>query len=166
MTKEIYIKITSPFQRDKDMAKALHKSNRVITGFVFVMYPLLLLALFLQKDPMLYRTIIVPLDGFIFVTVFRYLLNRPRPYETFGFEPVIKKDTKGKSFPSRHVFSAMIIAMTYVFCSPWQTVGYFLVGLAVILAAVRVFSGVHFISDVVAGLAAGILVAVIGYVIF
>ena len=67
--------------------------------------------------------------------------------------PVITKDTHGRSFPSRHVFSAFIIAFTVLICSPsasplWFT-GILLAVIAAIIACVRVISGVHFISDVV-----------------
>ena len=63
-------------------------------------------------------SIIVPLVGFVAVSVFRYIVNRPRPYEKFDMPPVIPKDTHGRSFPSRHVFSAFIIAFTVLICSP------------------------------------------------
>ena len=87
MRKEIYQKMTEPFRIDKEMAKAIHKSNKMITGLMFVLYPVLLLYLLLQRDAALAKAIIVPLDGFIIVTVFRYLINRPRPYEAFQMEP-------------------------------------------------------------------------------
>lgn len=165
MTKENYLKLTEPFRIDKEMAKSLHKANKVITVLVFCLYPLLLLYDLYMKDQALLRAILVPLDGFIIVTVFRYLVNRPRPYEYFGIEPVIKKDTKGKSFPSRHVFSATIIAMTFLLCSPWANIGWFLLVLSVFLGAVRVLSGVHYVSDVVVGFGLGVLAGVLGYMI-
>ena len=59
----------------------------------------------------------------------------------------------GRSFPSRHVFSAFIIAFTVLICSPAASplwfIGILLAVLAAIIACVRVISGVHFISDVV-----------------
>ena len=81
-------------------------------------------------------------------------------------EPVIQKDTKGKSFPSRHVFSATMIAMTYLLLSPWAPLGWFLLVIAVCLGAVRVIGGIHYISDVVAGILLGVLAGVIGYIVF
>ena len=49
---------------------------------------------------------------FVGLSVVRKIINAPRPYEKFDMPPVLEKDTKGKSFPSRHVFSVFIIAMT------------------------------------------------------
>ncbi|WP_443753365.1 phosphatase PAP2 family protein [Agathobacter rectalis] len=101
---------------------------------------------------MLALSIIVPLVGFTSVSVFRYIVNRPRPYERFDMPPVIPKDTHGRSFPSRHVFSAFIISFTVLICSPAGSpfcfIGILLTVLAAIIACVRVISGVHFISDV------------------
>ena len=166
MKKETYQKMTEPFRIDKEMAKAIHKSNKLITGLIFILYPLLLLYFLLQKDVTLVRAIIVPLDGFLIVTVFRYLMNRPRPYEVFQLDPIIPKDTKGKSFPSRHVFSATIIAMTYLLLSPWTVLGWFLIAISICLGIIRVISGVHYIGDVVAGAALGVLAGVLGYMVF
>ena len=89
----------------------------------------------------------------------RYLINRKRPYEKFDVPPVIPKDTKGKSFPSRHVFSATVIAMTFLFMSPWMWLGVALLFVALLEGVVRVVSGVHYISDVIAGMVVGILAA-------
>ena len=43
----------------------------------------------------------------------------PRPYQTWAIQPLIKKDSLGKSFPSRHVFSATVIAMLALTLNPW-----------------------------------------------
>ena len=92
-------------------------------------------------------------------------MDRPRPYEKFEVPPVIKKDTKGQSFPSRHVFSAAMIAMTFLLMSPWSWLGAVFLFVSIVLAVVRVVSGVHFISDVIAGIAAAVVAAVFGYLI-
>lgn len=165
MTKETYIKMTEPFRRNARLAKSIHITNKIFTYCVFLLYPVLLGYLFLNNREALFGAIVIPMDSFIILSVFRYLFNRPRPYEKFDVEPVIKKDTKGKSFPSRHVFSAFVIAMTYLLCFPIYIVGIGLLVIATGLAIVRVVSGVHFISDVIAGAAFGIISAVIGFII-
>lgn len=141
--------MTQPFRDDPKRAGALHRANKILTAVIFVAYPCLLLWLLWQKDMRLYKAICVPLDGFIIVTAMRALINRKRPYETFELTPVIPKDTKGHSWPSRHVFSAAVIAFTFLFVCP--TVGILFLLMTVVIAWIRVVSGVHFISDVVAG---------------
>ena len=139
--------------------------NKGCTGLMYAAYPMLLLYMFWQKDEDFIRAVLVPGISFVALSVGRHLLNRPRPYEAFEVPPVIKKDTKGKSFPSRHVFSATMIAMTFLLVSPWNWLGVLFLIVSVLLAAVRVVSGVHYISDVMAGILVGVLAAVIGYLL-
>lgn len=165
MKKDTYLKMTRPFRKNAKLARSLHIINKIITYAMVVLYIGLLAYYALSQNIKLMRAIIVPLDSFIIVTVFRYVINRKRPYEHFDIPPVIQKDTAGKSFPSRHVFSACIIAMTYLCWSPYVWAGVVLLVLAAGMAVVRVISGVHFISDVVAGAVCGIVAGVLGYVI-
>lgn len=165
MKKDTYLKMTRPFRENAKLARSLHIMNKIITYAMVVLYMGLLAYYACNQDERLIRAIIVPLDSFIIVTVFRYMLNRKRPYEHFDISPVIQKDTAGKSFPSRHVFSAFIIAMTYLCWSPLIWAGTVLLVLAAGMAVVRVISGVHYISDVAAGAICGIVAGVLGYVI-
>lgn len=165
MKKDTYLKMTRPFRENAKLARSLHIINKIITYVMVVLYMGLLAYYACNQDERLIRAIIVPLDSFIIVTVFRYMLNRKRPYELFDIPPVIQKDTAGKSFPSRHVFSAFIIAMTYLCWSPLVWAGVVLLVLAAGMAVVRVVSGVHYISDVTAGAVCGIVAGVLGYVI-
>lgn len=166
MTKETYIKITQPFRDNPKMARGIHIANKICTLSMYLAYPLLVLYMFWMRDAYVARVLIVPSNSFIILSVFRYLVNRPRPYEKFDIPPVIAKDTKGKSFPSRHVFSAMVIAMTFLLASPWSWLGVVFVVVAVLLAIVRVLSGVHYVSDVVAGGMFAVVAAVVGYIVF
>lgn len=165
MKKDTYLKMTRPFRENAKLARSLHIINKIITYAMVVLYMGLLAYYACNQDERLIRAIIVPLDSFIIVTVFRYMLNRKRPYEHFDISPVIQKDTAGKSFPSRHVFSAFIIAMTYLCWSPLIWAGTVLLVLAAGMAVVRVISGVHYISDVAAGAVCGIVAGVLGYLI-
>ena len=81
----------------------------------------------------------------------------------FEAAPVIEKDTKGKSFPSRHVFSAFIIAFTAGCYNP--AAGGALAVCGTLLAVTRVLGGVHFIRDVAAGAAAGIGLGLAGFIL-
>lgn len=165
MTKENYIKMTQPFRDHPEMARGIHIANKLCTLIMYAAYPLLLLYLLVQKDVMLLRAFLVPAVSFVLLSVGRYFINRPRPYEAFGVPPVIKKDTKGKSFPSRHVFSATMVAMTFLFASPWMWLGIAFLCVSFMLAVVRVVSGVHYISDVIAGIVVAVLAASIGYLL-
>ena len=169
MKKETYIKMTQPFRENPDLAKGIHMANKLCTGVMYLAYPVLLVYLFFYGKYSSYfrfwRALYVPAISFVLLLVFRSFVNRPRPSENFDVPPVIKKDTKGKSFPSRHVFSATIIAMTFVLMSPWSWLGLIFLGVSILLAVVRVVSGVHYISDVVAGIIVAVVTAVLGYLV-
>lgn len=168
--------MTGPFRSNPKAARWLHILNRGCTIIIMAAYVLLLGMCFYQwakdgwiKDQMftlLLQSTLVPFVGFVTLTIFRAAVNRPRPYETFGMEPVIPKDTKGKSFPSRHVFSAMMIAFTYLFLVEPIGPGILLLLAAILIAVIRIMSGVHYISDVLVGAAWAVASAVLGYVFF
>ena len=166
MTQEMYIRITQPFRDKPEMAKGIHIANKICTGLMYVSYPVLLAYLFFIEKSGWLSALLVPGISFVLLSLVRAKINRPRPYEKFGIAPVIPKDTKGNSFPSRHVFSASIIAMTFLLASPWMWLGCVYLVVAGCLGVVRVLSGVHYPSDVVAGMLVGILAGVIGYIIF
>lgn len=166
MTKECYERMTGMFRDDPKRTCLLHRLNQICTWTVMAAYGILLFTGVIQRSQNLYRNILVPFDSFIVVTVLRILVNRKRPYEEFGIAPVIPKETRGKSFPSRHVFSAFVIAMTYLCNTTWWGIGVLLVVLSVLIAAIRVVSGVHYISDVVIGAICGISAGVAGYLVW
>ena len=163
MTKEQYIKITEPLRRDEEKTKKLVSLNQILTALVFMVYPLYMAVLYGEKDPKLIKVILVPAVSFVLVTIFRKIINAPRPYEKFDMPPVLEKDTKGKSFPSRHVFSVFIIAMTIFYSHPGPGILLCLIGVA--MAVIRVAGGVHEPRDVIAGAIIGIAAGVIGFYI-
>lgn len=140
--------------------------SKLIVWITMGSYLLLLVLLFGQKEfETLYHCALVPGVAFVVVSVFRHIYNAKRPYEEMEIQPLIVKDKKGQSFPSRHVFSSFIIGMAMIQVYPlW---GMVLLVLGVVLAFLRVVGGVHFTRDVVAGAAIGLLSGILGfYVIF
>ncbi len=161
MTKEQYIKITEPLRKNPVRAKQVKNLNHILTGFVFCMYPLYLLKLLTERNTWLIRALLVPAVSFVCLSVIRRIINAPRPYEKFDIPPVLEKDTTGKSFPSRHVFSVFVIAMTVFYEHPGAGILLGIIGL--LLGIVRVAVGVHEPRDIVAGAIAGIACGLIGY---
>ena len=161
MTKEQYEKISQPFKKKANCAKALRVVNLVLTCAVYVAYPALMLYLLITKSVHFQRCLFVPGVMFVAVSLLRKVINRPRPYETLDIEPIIHKEKSGQSMPSRHIFSVFVIAMTFLYINPYLSLPFFAIG--VILALARVIGGVHYISDVLVGAAIGIVSGVIGY---
>ena len=100
---------------------------------------------------------------FVIVSVLRRVIDAKRPYELYEFYLEKPKD-KGRSCPSRHVYSATVIATLTVFVYP--ILGGVLLFFALMLAVLRVLLGIHFIRDVVCGALVGALAAIIGVLIF
>lgn len=160
MTAEDYRRWSAPFRGERQ-AKTLGLVNKGLTLLCYFTYPLCLILLLAQQDERLRYCVLVPGTGFAVVSLFRHFYNAPRPYEVLEIDPLLLKETKGHSFPSRHVFSVFVIAMTYLWLLPPAGVVFLIVG--VILALCRVLLGVHFPRDVAAGAAIGVLSALAGY---
>lgn len=135
--------------------------NKLATSLVYAIYPITLFILVLNRDKRFWKVLFIPGISFILLSLFRSYINFSRPYELYNITPIINKDTKGKSFPSRHVFSVFIIAMTLYYIS--SLLGVFLMFIGVILAIIRVLGGVHFPKDVIVGAIIGVLSGIIGW---
>lgn len=107
---------------------------------------------------------LVPAAAFLVGTALRKGINRPRPYTKYGEEPLFPKDQPGCSMPSRHCFSVAAIAVAAWYVLPPAAL--LLAALAVLIAVSRVLCGVHYISDVLAGLAFGTIFALLGNELF
>ena len=166
MTKETYEKLTGAMRRNAKLTHLLNILNKVITYLIFAAYPAMLFYLLIKDRERLPMAVAVPAVSFVLLSVFRRAVNFPRPYEVFEMPPVIPKKTKGKSFPSRHVFCVAIIGTTALYALPdLHVIGIIMIVTAVLMAVLRVFSGVHFPRDVIAGFLCGIVMGAVGYAV-
>ena len=130
-------------------------------ALVYLLYLGMLAWLAWHRMGQLWPALVVPASAFVVGTLVRKLIDRPRPYTALGFTPLFPKDKTGQSMPSRHCFSAAAIAGTAWYVLP--PLGAVLAVLGVLIAISRVVTGVHYISDVLAGLAFGSVFAVLGW---
>lgn len=141
--------------------KILIFANKMITLIFYFSFITLLILLIVRHNPHLFRLILTCGISFLAVSLFRMFYNAPRPYEKDGITPLITKKTKGHSFPSRHVFSAFLIGVAVLYFN--LPCGIILLFCGIILAFLRVASGVHYTKDVVAGAICGIFGGIIGF---
>lgn len=87
------------------------------------------------------------------VNIIRFFYPKPRPFEVFDIEPLISG--VGHSLPSGHA-SILFALATIVFYINRRWGGWFLI-LVSLNGLARVFGGVHFPLDILAGAAIGIL---------
>ncbi len=139
-------------------AKALRIADKLIVAFFVLLYLLLALGCLNTNPAAIIGYGASTLTCFAAMSLLRRQLNEPRPYEVFDIKPFIPaKDLKsGRAFPSRHTFSAFLIATlaAVIFRTFW---GLLPLALACVLGYIRVLEGVHFPRDVTAGAVLGVL---------
>lgn len=145
--KNFYQKIHKFFSKGIQF-KILKFIYKKIPMFMAASYLLLLGFLAITWDIKIILAVIVPAFIFLSVTVFRKLFNFQRPYEKMDLPPLISKDKKGETFPSRHCASAFAISGAFFYTNIYP--GIFYTILALLVALSRIFAGVHFVRDVLA----------------
>lgn len=161
MNAEQYRAVINWFQARPAVKNALRLVSRGSVALVYLGYLGLLVWLAWHRMGQFWPALVVPAAAFVVGTLVRRIIDRPRPYTALGFTPLFPKDKPGQSMPSRHCFSAAAIAGAAWFVI--RPLGLALAVLAVVIAVCRVVTGVHYISDVLAGLAFGAVFAVVGW---
>lgn len=164
MNAQQYQRIFAWFNARPRSKIALYIAGKGAVVTVYAAYSTLLGFLAWRRAPLFWGVFCVPAAAFLLGTALRAAIDRPRPYETLDFAPLFPKATKGKSMPSRHSFCAAAIAVTVgIYSLP---LGAALGVLALLIAVTRVLTGVHYISDVLAGLAFGTLAGAAGFAVY
>lgn len=164
MTRDQYVRMTG---RVRAAAAHLPGGERILrlpTYLCAAAYIAALVHLMLLRDMRLVRALAVPAACFLLVTALRPVIGKQRPYDRFDAEPVGDyRPGKGKSMPSRHAASAAAIAFAVVWLYPGWLAAVGMTAICAAVAALRVLSGQHDISDVLAALALSAMVSLLGY---
>ncbi|MFH0797997.1 MAG: phosphatase PAP2 family protein [Candidatus Woesearchaeota archaeon] len=161
------VALTGSFFIDDKLALFFNQhSNAWLTAFFkFFTYigsglsaviPLIIIALWVSKK----REYIIPLALGALATLalcygLKIVAARPRPYESLKFMPMVSHFSS-KSFPSLH--ASMSFSTLPVLLKVFGSLRYFWIAVISLVAFSRVYLGVHYVSDVIAG-------AMIGYAI-
>ncbi len=152
---ETYKSVVDFFKRNKPCNTVLKLCYNFLPFIMFASYGILIVFMFFSDIKIFARITLSPLTVFAIVTFFRKIFNRPRPYEKFATTSVFGKNKKGESMPSRHTACAFIIAMAFMYVSIPLGIAYLIISALIMIS--RVLAGVHFISDVIAGMAISLL---------
>ena len=162
-----YERISAPWRARAGAARTLNALDKGLVAVIAAAYigvlALLLVLLATQGDMRFWRALLVPAISFVLVSALRKAINAPRPYEKYAIDPLIKKDTHGKSFPSRHLFSAVIIACALWWVSP--ALGAPAFAACLVVAFCRIVGGVHFPRDIVGAFAFALAFGAIGFIL-
>jgi len=90
-----------------------------------------------------------------------HAFNRPRPFVALDHVLVLSHRSADGGMPSDHgVLAGAVLAALFLVD---RRLGWVATGVGVLLAASRVYVGAHYPGDVLAGLAFGALVALVGW---
>ena len=158
-----YISFTYSHRRLRIFFEILSPVLVILTAVSFIAYTVYLAHFSVWRAIGLAVIALVP---YVFVTLFRRWFDAPRPSELYDFSGIpeeLHPKKRGRSFPSRHVFSAFVIGVALSFVHLYLGIAVMLFGL--FLAAFRVLLGIHFVRDVVAGALIGIVSGILGTLI-
>lgn len=161
MSEYSYIKLNRFMLSHPEFSKISVVLSKLITNISYIFYPIFLILILIFNRQYIIKLTVVPLVSLIVVSILRNLINLERPYEKMDITPIIKKRTKGKSFPSRHTFAIFMIAFSVSIVNLWLGLIFTLFGC--ILAWLRVLLGLHYVRDVLAGFISAIILALLGY---
>ena len=96
---------------------------------------------------------------FILAEIIRWLWFRPRPFVTNNVNLLIDYNAKEASFPSGHASFYFALSTIVYFYNKKIGIIFYIASLFIVLA--RVFVGIHWPSDILAGAIIGILVGLV-----
>lgn len=161
MSSERYNKFYNFIKENEKRYTIFKVIYKLATRLIVLGYFLLLCYVIMEDKENIIKVVAVPGATFLLCSILRHFVDRKRPYEVLDITPLIPKEKKGHSFPSRHVVSAAIISMTGWYVSP--LIGSIFLCICVIVSVMRVLAGVHYISDVLGGIIFAVICGGIGF---
>lgn len=128
----------------------------------------IIIAYFLVKNKKyIYRLIVVVATSAAVNIILKNIIKRPRPY--VQYLDVIGRYTKsggGYSFPSGHSQMVSTLAFFIIFNTKSKLIKFISLLVIVIVAFSRMYFGLHFITDVIAGAVIGFVINYIFYLLW
>ena len=148
---KIYEKNSAFLRRRERLKKAVFFADRIAAYAIAAVYAAISVYAIICGENIsrdLLRVFAVPAFCFTLTSLLRLIFNEKRPYER-GVAPLFEKKRKGRSFPSRHLSSAAVIAGISFFYLP--VLGVISAMLGGVLFYTRFACGWHFPRDLLGG---------------
>ncbi len=150
----IYMQVYNFIQAHPRLHKPVVFVNDVSPKIMMVLFYGLMPVLVVMLDFRVIAFAAFPLIELLTVTKFRDKIDRPRPFDVLDVTP-LEEHSSGHSFPSLHCSSSFVITMALFYINPLLgTIG---LTVSVLVALSRLLAGVHYPSDILAGIAIGVL---------
>ena len=124
-----------------------------------VALPLVVLVQFSPASFLVAYVLVIALSQF-FAYVFQQTMHRSRPFQREHLRPIYKARIASASFPSGHAtLVAVVLISTVMFGlaqAAWLLPTLSVLGILILLS--RIYGGLHYVSDVIAGLVFGYLI--------
>lgn len=129
----------------------------------YILVAVVLLIWLLKKDAVTRRLMLATMASavvarFVVVELIRFFYNRPRPFEVFDIVQLIRHSS-GHSFPSGHAAFYFALSMGVWFYH--KKAGLAFLAISVLTGLARVYSGIHWPTDILAGAAGGVVTALL-----
>lgn len=126
-------------------------------GYLLLFVLVLFLALNYKKywKMVLEAVIAAGVTRFVMTALIRWLWFRPRPFVALNFLPLINQSPEEGAFPSGHASFYFALSTIVYFYNKKLGVAFYIASFFIVLS--RVFVGVHWPSDILAGAVLGIL---------
>jgi undecaprenyl-diphosphatase len=121
-------------------------------GSIWLWIPMSFIVLYYSR-PLGRRLVFGLISSNIVVYVLKAIVARPRPFDMLSGVHVLENETFG-SFPSGHAANAFLAA--FLLAQAYPKYRWWFYGLAAVVAFSRVYMGVHYPLDVVAGALLGL----------
>ncbi|HIH31372.1 TPA: phosphatase PAP2 family protein [Candidatus Woesearchaeota archaeon] len=121
----------------------------------FISLALIILIILILRNKKIYSYIAALFVSAILSYVLKWIISRPRPFEFLQIPSII--NTSMSSFPSGHAL--VIFTMLAFLIMNFPRYKYWFWSIAVLVAFSRIYLGVHYLSDVIAGAFLGFFIA-------
>lgn len=154
MDTKIYMCVYNFVQKHKALHKPIIFINDMSPKVMMVLFYGMMPILAIKLDPRIFAFAAMPLIELVLVTRFRNKIDRPRPFDVLDVTP-LENHSSGHSFPSLHCSSSFVITTSLFYIN--TTLGIIGLVVSIFVTLSRLFAGVHYPSDILAGIIIGLL---------
>lgn len=162
MNKKLFLYLYNLSKNNKILEKLFILISSISAYVFFIIYFLAVLYLLIFDYNKLIRVLLVPAFTVLLNIFLRKVFKAKRPFDELNINKMIEHKSN-YSFPSNHCVCSMIISVSIIYIN--IKLGFIMIILTIFTALSRIMTGLHYPSDVVAGLIIGLITGIFGFYI-